>query len=55
MSELRCSRATLFKLLKDKEIDSFLLAPNARRIPRTEIEEYMKRKLAEDSPERGAA
>lgn len=55
MSELRCSRATLFKLLKDKEIDSFLLAPNARRIPRTEIEEYMKRKLAEASPERGAA
>lgn len=55
MSELRCSRATLFKLLKDKEIDSFLLAPGARRIPRTEIEEYMKRKLAEDSPEAGAA
>ena len=53
MSELRCSRATLFKLLhkgpdgEPAEIDSFLLAPNARRIPRTEIEAYMKRKLAE--------
>lgn len=59
MSELRCSRATLFKLLRTgsagepAEIDSFLLAPNARRIPRTEIEEYMKRKLAE--PEHGTA
>ena len=28
-------------------------APNARRIPRTEIEEYMKRKLAE--AQRGTA
>lgn len=57
MSELRCSRATLFKLLKDNEIDSFLLAPNARRIPRTEVEAYMKRKLAEhdDVSDRGAA
>ena len=57
MSELRCSRATLFKLLKDKEIDSFLLAPNARRIPRTEVEAYMVRKLAEhnDASDRGAA
>lgn len=56
MSELRCSRATLFKLLKDKEIDSFLLGPNARRIPRTEIEAYMQRKLTEsDIPEAGAA
>lgn len=55
MSELRCSRATLFKLLKDKEIDSFLLAPNARRIPRTEIEEYMRRKLAEASQAQAGA
>lgn len=47
MSELRCSKATLFKLLKDKEIDSFLIGPNARRIPRAEIEAYMKRKLNE--------
>lgn len=59
MSELRCSRATLFKLLRPgpggepAEIDSFLLAPNARRIPRTEIEAYMKRKLAE--PQHGTA
>ena len=55
MSELRCSRATLFKLLRQgpggepAEIDSFLLAPNARRIPRAEIEAYMRRKLADDS------
>ena len=59
MSELRCSKATLFKLLKDKEINSLLLGPNARRIPRTEIEAYMKRKLDEDSgssaQSRGAA
>ena len=53
MSELRCSRATLFKLLRTgpdgepAEIDSFLIGPNARRIPRTEIEAYMARKLAE--------
>ena len=55
MSELRCSKATLFKLLRPgpnggpPEINSFLLAPNARRIPRTEIEAYMARKLAEDA------
>lgn len=61
MSELRCSKATLFKLLKKgdngepAEIDSFLLAPNARRIPRTEIEEYMKRKLAEAHADPDAA
>lgn len=62
MSELRCSRATLFKLLKPgpcggaAEIDSFLIGPNARRIPRAEIEAYMKRKLAGDSaPAAGAA
>ena len=61
MSELRCSRATLFKLLHKEpggepaEIDSFLLAPNARRIPRTEIEEYMRRKLAEDSQTQAGA
>lgn len=55
MSELRCSKATLFKLLKDKEIDSFLLAPNARRIPRTEIEAYMKRKMAEGHADSDAA
>lgn len=53
MAELRISRATLFKLLRpgsDGEpaaIESFLLGPNARRIPRTAIEAYVARKLAE--------
>lgn len=52
MAELRCSRATLFKLLRQgddgeaPEIDSFLLAPNARRIPRASLEQYVARKLA---------
>ena len=61
MSELRCSKATLFKLLRPgpdgepPEIDSFLLAPNARRIPRAEIEAYMKRKLAEHAADRSVA
>jgi len=55
MTELRISRATLFKLLRPgahgepAEIDSFLIGPNARRIPRTEIEAYVARKLAKDS------
>jgi hypothetical protein len=62
MSELRVSRATLFKLLRPgpdgeaAEIDSFLIGPNARRIPRTEINAYMARKLAENAaPSAGAA
>jgi hypothetical protein len=54
MDELRISRATLFKLLRpgpageDAEIESFLIGPNARRIPRTAIEAYVARKLADD-------
>jgi hypothetical protein len=61
MKELRVSRATLFKLLRPgssgepAEIDSFLIGPNARRIPRTAIEAYVARKLAEQHPEQGAA
>jgi hypothetical protein len=64
MSELRVSRATLFKLLRPgpegepAEIDSFLIGPNARRIPRTSLEAYVARKLAKDSaeaPQAGAA
>jgi predicted DNA-binding transcriptional regulator AlpA len=53
MVELRVSRATLFKLLRPKssgepaEIESFLIGPNARRIPRSAIEAYIARKLAE--------
>ena len=52
MAELRISRATLWKLLglakpdEEPEIKSFLLAPNARRIPRTELDAYVARKLA---------
>ena len=52
MAELRVSKATLYKLLGvgdaegPKEIESFLLAPNARRIPRASLEEYVKRKVA---------
>jgi hypothetical protein len=55
MTELRVSRATLFKLLRPgthgepAEIDSFLIGPNARRIPRTSLEAYVARKLAQDS------
>jgi len=51
MTELRISRATLWKLLglgktgEAPEIESFLIAPNARRIPRTSIEAYVARKL----------
>jgi hypothetical protein len=54
MKELRVSRATLFKLLRhgprgeDPEIESFLIGPNARRIPRTSLEAYVERKLAKD-------
>lgn len=57
MEELRISRATLFKLLKSGEIDSFLIGPNARRIPRTAVEAYMARKIAEqhEASHRGAA
>ena len=63
MSELRVSRATLFKLLRPgpdgeaAEIDSFLIGPNARRIPRTSLEAYVARKMAHDSADeaRGAA
>jgi hypothetical protein len=52
MAELRVSKATLYKLLGvgdtegQQEIESFLLAPNARRIPRASLEEYVKRKVA---------
>lgn len=53
MRELRVSRATLFKLLRDKEIDSFLIGPNARRIPRAELEAYVARKLAGQQSEQG--
>ncbi len=55
MKELRVSRATLWKLLgiakpdEEPEIDSFLIAPNARRIPRASLEAYVARKLAKDS------
>ena len=61
MAELRCSRATLFKLLRQgddgeaPEIDSFLLAPNARRIPRASLEQYVARKIAEHQPGSSAA
>lgn len=62
MEELRISRATLFKLLRpgpdgeDAEIESFLIGPNARRIPRSAIEAYVARKLAEaEAAQRGAA
>lgn len=53
MTELRVSRATLFKLLRPgqsgepAQIESFLIGPNARRIPRTAIEAYVARKLAD--------
>lgn len=52
MTELRVSRATLWKLLRPgkngqpAEIDSFLIAPNARRITRASVEAYIARKLA---------
>ena len=55
MKELRVSRATLFKLLRpakpgdEPEIESFLIGPNARRIPRAALEAYVARKLAKDS------
>jgi predicted DNA-binding transcriptional regulator AlpA len=62
MEELRISRATLFKLLRkgdngeDAEIESFLIGPNARRIPRASIEAYVARKLAAaEASQRGAA
>jgi len=61
MAELRVSRATLFKLLRPgasgepAEIESFLIGPNARRIPRAAIEAYIARKLAGERPQRGAA
>jgi hypothetical protein len=54
MTELRVSRATLFKLLRSgpngepPEIESFLIGPNARRIPRTALEAYVARKLAHE-------
>lgn len=53
MAELQVSRATLFKLLRPgpdgepAEIESILIGPNARRIPRAAIEDYIARKLAE--------
>ena len=50
MHELRISRATLFKLLRDNEIESFLLAPKARRIPRWALREYITRKMADGRP-----
>jgi hypothetical protein len=59
MKELRVSRATLFKLLRAgpdgeaAEIESFLIGPNARRIPRTALEAYVARKLADDSSHAG--
>jgi excisionase family DNA binding protein len=46
MAELRCSRATLWKLLNSGEIDSMKMG-NARRITRVSLEEYVARKLAE--------
>ena len=52
MTELRVSRATLFKMLRPgpngepAELDSFLIGPNARRIPRASLEAYVARKLA---------
>jgi hypothetical protein len=55
MCELRVSRATLFKLLRPgpdgdpAEIDSFLIGPNARRIPRASLNAYVARKLGTDS------
>jgi hypothetical protein len=59
MIELRVSRATLFKLLRkgpggeDAEIDSFLIGPNARRIPRASLEAYISRKLSAPSSDAG--
>jgi predicted DNA-binding transcriptional regulator AlpA len=52
MKELRISRATLWKLLglarqgEPPEIESFLIGPNARRIPRASLEAYIARKLS---------
>jgi excisionase family DNA binding protein len=46
MAELRCSRATLWKLLNSGEIDSMKMG-NARRITRASLEQYVARKLAE--------
>lgn len=55
MKELRVSRATLFKLLREGEIESFLLGPNARRIPRAALEAYIARKLEQGETNGGTA
>ena len=46
MAELRCSRATLWKLIKSGELESIKMG-NARRITRASLERYVALKLAE--------
>lgn len=54
-AELGVSRTTLFTLLKTGEIRSILIGPQIRRIPRTEIEAYIERKLAEQQSHQAAS
>jgi excisionase family DNA binding protein len=52
--ELGVSKSTLFALMRAGEISSVLLGPQIRRIPRTEIEAFIERKLREQAAD-GAA
>lgn len=54
MAELRCSRATLWKLIKDDEIESIKMG-HARRITRASLEKYVALKLAEASGDNPAS
>lgn len=45
--ELGISQSKLYELLRNKEIRSIRVGPNATRIPYSELEAYLSRKMAE--------
>lgn len=48
--ELRISESKMYALIKADDIKSVLVGPKSRRVPRTEIEAYIARLLAEQHP-----
>lgn len=51
--ELRIGLTKLYELMRDDEIVGIRIGPNATRIPYSEIEAYVARKLAAELAERG--
>jgi excisionase family DNA binding protein len=54
-AEMRISESQLYVLMKADELHSIPVGPRGKRIPRTEIEAYITRKLAEQAESLKAA